>query len=136
MSSSARPVVRHDLSEKKLMVRPSKWTLIVVTSLRGERLRFNELRRSIGTISQKILTTTLRELERDGFVSRTLYATIPPRVEYELTDLGQDLLKLADQLEVFFRAHRAQVEEARRRFDAINRASARIVISPLSQEIF
>jgi DNA-binding HxlR family transcriptional regulator len=118
------------------MVRPSKWTLIVVTSLRGERLRFNELRRSIGTISQKILTTTLRELERDGFVSRTLYATIPPRVEYELTDLGQDLLKLADQLEVFFRAHRAQVEEARRRFDAINRASARIVISPLSQEIF
>lgn len=136
MSSSARPAIRHSLSEERLMVRPSKWTLIVVTSLREERLRFNELRRSIGTISQKILTTTLRELERDGFVSRTLYATIPPRVEYELTDLGRDLLNLADQLEVFFRAHRAQVEEARRRFDAANRTSARIVISPLSQEIF
>jgi Predicted transcriptional regulators len=123
-------------SDEVLMVRPSKWTLIVVTNLRNERLRFNELRRSIGTISQKILTTTLRELERDGFVSRTLYATIPPRVEYELTDLGRDLLKLADELEVFFRAHRAQVEEARRRFDAANHAAVRIAASSLNQEIF
>lgn len=128
MSSS---VSRRDQPDEVLMVRPSKWTLIVVTSLRNERLRFNELRRSIGTISQKILTTTLRELERDGFVSRTLYATIPPRVEYELTDLGQDLLELADQLEVFFRSHRAQVEEARRRFDAASHAaSVRLVTSP------
>ncbi|GLQ55981.1 winged helix-turn-helix transcriptional regulator [Devosia nitrariae] len=127
MTSSA---FRRDMPDEVLMVRPSKWTLIVVTSLRNERLRFNELRRSIGTISQKILTTTLRELERDGFVSRTLYATIPPRVEYELTDLGQDLLELADQLEIFFRAHRAQVEEARRRFDAASHsANARLVIS-------
>lgn len=127
MSSS---VSRSDQPDEVLMVRPSKWTLIVVTNLRHERLRFNELRRSIGSISQKILTTTLRDLERDGFVSRTLYATIPPRVEYELTDLGRDLLDLADQLEVFFRAHRAQVEEARRRFDAASHSpSARLVIS-------
>lgn len=127
MSSS---VYRSDQPDEVLMVRPSKWTLIVVTNLRNERLRFNELRRSIGSISQKILTTTLRDLERDGFVSRTLYATIPPRVEYELTDLGRDLLELADQLEVFFRAHRAQVEEARRRFDAASHsANARPVIS-------
>lgn len=127
MSSS---VNRSDQPDEVLMVRPSKWTLIVVTNLRNERLRFNELRRSIGSISQKILTTTLRDLERDGFVSRTLYATIPPRVEYELTDLGRDLLELADQLEVFFRAHRAEVEEARRRFDAASHsANARLVTS-------
>jgi DNA-binding HxlR family transcriptional regulator len=126
MSSS---VSRSDQPDEVLMVRPSKWTLIVVTSLRNERLRFNELRRSLG-ISQKILTTTLRELERDGFVTRTLYATIPPRVEYELTDLGQDLLDLADQLEVFFRAHRAQVEEARRRFDAAHHSASVRLISP------
>lgn len=127
MSSS---VYRSDQPDEVLMVRPSKWTLIVVTNLRNERLRFNELRRSIGSISQKILTTTLRDLERDGFVSRTLYATIPPRVEYELTDLGRDLLELADRLEVFFRAHRAEVEEARRRFDAASHsANARLVIS-------
>ena len=135
MSRSLSSSSRHD-SDEVLMVRPSKWTLIVVTNLRNERLRFNELRRSIGTISQKILTTTLRELERDGFVSRTLYATIPPRVEYELTDLGRDLLQLADQLELFFRAHRAQVEEARRRFDAANHSAVRIAMSPMSQEIF
>lgn len=127
MSSS---VYRSDQPDEVLMVRPSKWTLIVVTNLRNERLRFNELRRSIGSISQKILTTTLRDLERDGFVSRTLYATIPPRVEYELTDLGRDLLELADRLEVFFRAHRAEVEEARRRFDAASHsANARLVTS-------
>lgn len=126
MSSS---VSRSDQPDEVLMVRPSKWTLIVVTSLRNERLRFNELRRSLG-ISQKILTTTLRDLERDGFVTRTLYATIPPRVEYELTDLGQDLLELADQLEVFFRAHRAQVEEARRRFDAAYHSASVRLISP------
>ena len=67
-----------------LMVRPGKWTLTVVTLLRSETLRFNELKRA-GGISQKTLTLTLRELERDGFITRTMFATIPPRVDYSLT---------------------------------------------------
>lgn len=100
-----------------LMVRPGKWTLTVVTLLRHETLRFNQLKRA-GGISQKTLTQTLRELERDGFVSRTMYATIPPRVDYQLTALGHELLSLADSLKIFADRHRAQVRAARARFDA------------------
>lgn len=100
-----------------LMVRPGKWTLTVITLLRGETRRFNELKRA-GGISQKTLTLTLRELERDGFVTRTMFATIPPRVDYELTELGRDLLELADSLRLFAERNRAQVQAARERFDA------------------
>lgn len=99
-----------------LMARPGKWTLTVVTLLRGERLRFNELKRIAG-ISQKTLTVTLRELERDGFVSRTMFPTIPPRVDYELTALGRELLLLADSVRVFALRHAEQVLAARQRFD-------------------
>lgn len=100
-----------------LMVRPGKWTLTVITLLRNETRRFNELKRA-GGISQKTLTLTLRELERDGFVTRTMFATIPPRVDYELTELGRDLLELADSLKLFAERNRAQVQAARERFDA------------------
>ena len=100
-----------------LMVRPGKWTLTIVTLLRHERLRFNELKRESG-ISQKTLTLTLRELERDGFVSRTMFATIPPRVDYELTALGRELLELADSLRLFAARNAEQVLAARERFDA------------------
>ncbi|MGB3336657.1 MAG: helix-turn-helix domain-containing protein [Devosia sp.] len=100
-----------------LMVRPGKWTLTIITLLREETLRFNELKRA-GGISQKTLTLTLRELERDGFVTRTMFATIPPRVDYELTELGRDLLELADSLRLFAERNRAQVLAARERFDA------------------
>ena len=65
-----------------------KWTVLVVGKLGDGPMRFSELRSAIGGISQKMLTTTLRGLERDGFVTRTQYPTIPPRVEYELTDLA------------------------------------------------
>ena len=106
---------RHD--NDVLMVRPGKWTLTVITLLREETRRFNELKRA-GGISQKTLTLTLRELERDGFVTRTMFATIPPRVDYELTDLGRDLLTLADSLRLFADRNRAQVLAARERFDA------------------
>ena len=101
-----------------LVVRPGKWTLIIVTLLRQETLRFNELKRNAGGISQKMLTTTLRELERDGFVSRKIFATIPPRVDYELTALGQELLELADTWRLFAARNREQIETARRQFDA------------------
>ena len=100
-----------------LMVRSGKWTLTIVTLLREERMRFNELKRIAG-ISQKTLTLTLRELERDGFVTRTMFATIPPRVDYELTSLGRELLKLADGLKQFAARNADQVMAARERFDA------------------
>ena len=68
-----------------------KWTLLVVELLADGPMRFNEIRRTIGNISQRMLTLTVRGLERDGLVTRTVYPTIPPRVEYELTKLGRTL---------------------------------------------
>ena len=70
-----------------------KWSVLVVTRLGERALRFNELRRSIGGISQRMLTLTLRGLERDGLITRTMFPTIPPRVDYALTPLGRDLLE-------------------------------------------
>jgi DNA-binding HxlR family transcriptional regulator len=107
-----------DQPDEMLVIRPGKWTLIVIGRLRRDKRRFNELRRDIGGISQKTLTATLRELERDGFISRTLFPTIPPRVDYELTDLGHHLLELADSWRQFALTHRVSVEAARQRFDA------------------
>ena len=70
-----------------------KWSVLVVSRLGDGPLRFNELRRSIGGISQRMLTLTLRGLERDGLITRTVFPTIPPRVDYALTPLGRDLLE-------------------------------------------
>lgn len=108
--------VSSDQSADLLMVRPGKWTLTIVTLLREERLRFNEIKRVAG-VSQKTLTITLRDLERDGFITRTMFATIPPRVDYELTQLGRELLKLADNLHNFVVKNRDDVLAARERFD-------------------
>src|SRR5215467_14501812 len=94
-----------------------KWSVLVVTRLGGGPLRFNELRRSIGGISQRMLTLTLRGLERDGLVTRTVYASIPPRVDYALTPLGCTLIEPLLGLGDWAREHRAAVEEARARFD-------------------
>lgn len=101
-----------------LVVRPGKWTLVVIVQLREGTKRFNELRRNMGGVPQKSLSVTLRELERDGFVTRKAYATIPPRVEYDLTDLGHELLRLADDFKRFAQRNRHAVEQARRLFDA------------------
>lgn len=100
-----------------LSVRPGKWTLVVIAELRQGRMRFGELRRAMGGVSQKSLTTTLRELERDGFISRRAYATIPPHVDYRLTALGLELLDLADGWRQFAMRNRDAVEAARLRFD-------------------
>lgn len=100
-----------------LTTRPGKWTLTVITLLRVETMRFSEIKRA-GGISQKTLTITLRELERDGFVTRTMFGTIPPRVDYELTDLGRDLLTLADGIREFAERNGARVRAARAQFDA------------------
>lgn len=94
-----------------------KWTVLVVSTLGDGPKRFNELRRALGSISQRMLTLTLRALERDGLVTRTVFATVPPRVDYELTDLGRSLLEPVSGLGLWARTHRPDIQEARRRFD-------------------
>jgi DNA-binding HxlR family transcriptional regulator len=101
-----------------------KWSVLVVSLLGDGPLRFSELRRLIGGISQKMLTTTLRGLERDGFVTRTVTPTIPPRVDYELTALGRDLLVPVKALGNWAKRNRARVEKARERFDQTAAKSA------------
>ncbi len=103
--------------DELLTTRTSKWTLTVVLHLRRDTMRFSELQRGIGSISQKALTSTLRALERDGFVSRTSYATIPPRVDYQLTELGGEALKAFEAFEAFAARHWHRVVAARLAFD-------------------
>jgi DNA-binding HxlR family transcriptional regulator len=94
-----------------------KWTALVVMLLGNGPKRFNELRRLIGTISQRMLTMTLRALERDGIVTREVFPTIPPRVDYELTPLGRSLLEPIAALTDWAYAHRGQMAQAREDFD-------------------
>jgi DNA-binding HxlR family transcriptional regulator len=94
-----------------------KWTVLVVNTLGRGPQRFNELRRAIGSISQRMLTLTLRALERDGLVTRTVFPTVPPRVDYELTKLGRSLLEPITALGTWAVRHRATIETARKRFD-------------------
>jgi DNA-binding HxlR family transcriptional regulator len=94
-----------------------KWTLAVIHQLGPGTRRFTEIKRSIDGISQRMLTATLRSLERDGLVRRTVYPVVPPRVEYELTDLGQDLLKAAWSLIDWAFDHTAELNEARAAYD-------------------
>lgn len=94
-----------------------KWTVLVVTYLGNGSMRFSELRRKIGGISQKMLTVTLRNLERDGLLTRTIYPTSPPAVEYELTDLGRELLVPVEQLAGWTRLNMHRIQDARTRFD-------------------
>ncbi len=82
--------------------------------------RFNEIKRLIGSISQRMLTLTLRGLERDGLVTRTVFPTIPPRVDYELTDLGRGLSKPVIALGTWAMDHMEQIEAARAHFDQRN----------------
>jgi DNA-binding HxlR family transcriptional regulator len=96
-----------------------KWTVLVVQYLGSGPMRFSELKRTIGGISQKMLTATLRGLERDGFVTRTVFPTIPPRVDYELTELGRELLTPVRALGEWARKNTLRIREARERFDQI-----------------
>ena len=95
-----------------------KWSVLVVTRLGQGPMRFNELRRAIGGISQRMLTLTLRGLERDGLATRTVFATIPPRVDYALTPLGRDLLEPVSALGAWALRNQAKIARARERFDA------------------
>ncbi len=94
-----------------------KWSVLVVGSLAEGPRRFNELRREIPSVSQRMLTLTLRGLERDGMVSRTVTPSIPPRVDYELTKLGQSLLGPVTALTDWAIANMPEIHEAQERFD-------------------
>lgn len=94
-----------------------KWTVLVVNLLGGGPRRFGEIRREIGGISQRMLTLTLRALERDGLVTRTVHPTVPPSVEYALTDLGRSLRTPVQALGEWALRNQAAMAEARMRFD-------------------
>jgi DNA-binding HxlR family transcriptional regulator len=102
-----------------------KWTVYVVGLLQNGPMRFNEIRRAVGGISQRMLTLTLRGLERDGLVTRTVYPTIPPRVDYELTELGSTLIGTLTGLAEWANSNGAAVEKAQRNFDAKANAEAK-----------
>src|ERR1700712_503314 len=94
-----------------------KWSVLIVSRLGARPMRFNELKREIGGISQRMLTLTLRGLERDGLVTRTIFATIPPRVDYELTPLGRSLLVPVNALADWALKNAQKIEMARAKFD-------------------
>jgi DNA-binding HxlR family transcriptional regulator len=94
-----------------------KWTVLIIRRLSNGTLRFAQLRRAVDGISQKVLTNTLRGLERDGIVTRRLYASVPPRVEYSLTDLGRSLCDLVERICGWAEANMEQVQEARSAYD-------------------
>ncbi|MFK4824283.1 winged helix-turn-helix transcriptional regulator [Paenochrobactrum sp. BZR 588] len=97
-----------------------KWTVLVVSYLGNGPMRFNELKRTVTGISQKMLTTTLRSLERDGFVLRTVYPGVPAKVEYQLTDLGRDLLVPVRALSAWAIANEQRVKNARLQYDSVH----------------
>src|SRR6204780_211495 len=94
-----------------------KWSLFIIMLLGAGPRRFNEIKRMVGGISQRMLTLTLRGLERDGLVTRTVFPTIPPRVDYELTDLGRSLLSAVEPLGAWAQTHVADIHKAREKFD-------------------
>ena len=97
-----------------------KWTVLVVSTLGDGSKRFNELRKALGSISQRMLTLTLRALERDGLVTRTVTPSIPPRVDYELTRLGRSLLEPVSELGAWARRNGAAIAAAREQFDQVH----------------
>jgi DNA-binding HxlR family transcriptional regulator len=94
-----------------------KWTVRIVVLLGDGPQRFNEIKRMAGGISQRMLTLSLRALERDGLVTRTVYPSVPPRVEYELTKLGSTLWDAVEPLSIWARAHLTEIVESRKRFE-------------------
>jgi DNA-binding HxlR family transcriptional regulator len=94
-----------------------KWTVLIVVLLGDGPRRFNEIKRMVGGISQRMLTFTLRGLERDGLVTRTVFPTTPPRVNYELTKLGSTLWDAVEPLSSWARAHLSEILRSREQFD-------------------
>jgi DNA-binding HxlR family transcriptional regulator len=94
-----------------------KWSVLIIMMLSGGPRRFSDLKRTIGGISQRMLTLCLRGLERDGLVRRTVYPVVPPRVEYALTPLGRSLREPVFALGTWARNHIAEIDAARAAFD-------------------
>lgn len=111
--------VRQDCEVRQILDRiADKWSLLVIALLDCQSLRFTQLRREIDGISQRMLSVTLRQLERDGLVSRTVYPVVPPRVDYALTPLGRTLHQTIKPLVTWTEAHQEQIAAARAAYDA------------------
>ncbi|MEV4870630.1 helix-turn-helix domain-containing protein [Streptomyces syringium] len=126
-----RPVIVCETPQDECGVRDvldrlgDKWSVYVVVELASGIKRFKELQRAIpGNISQRMLTLTVRRLERDGLVKRTVYPTVPPQVEYELTDMGHSLTHLVKSLADWSIAHRPVIAASRAAWDAAATATA------------
>lgn len=94
-----------------------KWSVLIIVMLGDGPRRFNEIKRAVGGISQRMLTLTLRGLERDGLVTRTIFPTIPPRVDYELTKLGRSLWAAVEPLGLWAQGHVKDIHKAQEKFD-------------------
>jgi DNA-binding HxlR family transcriptional regulator len=117
---------REDCQVRQILDRiADKWSLLVIALLENRRLRFTELRREIDGVSQRMLTVTLRSLERDGLVKRTVHPVVPPRVEYELTSLGRTLHTTIQSLVTWTEEHQEEIAAARTAYDAREERAAR-----------
>lgn len=94
-----------------------KWTIPVIFVMGSETRRFNQIHRSLPGVSQRMLTVTVRQLERDGLLTRTTYPTIPPTVEYQLTSIGLNLLHFLDELTQWARSNQHAIQAAQDRYD-------------------
>lgn len=122
-SSTPATMTGHDVHECKAVAPVlqrvgDKWSILVVMNLAKGPRRFNEIKREVEGISQRMLTLTLRSLERDGLVTRTVFPTVPPRVDYELTSLGHSLRRPVSALGEWAKENRAIMQAAQRAFDA------------------
>jgi DNA-binding HxlR family transcriptional regulator len=126
MAGEHAPFYAEDCPTRQILDRiADKWTTLVIGILASSgTVRFTEVRRAIEGISQKMLTQTLRDLERDGLVTRTVFAVVPPRVEYALTPLGRTLGEPLNALHAWASEHMAQIREAQQRFDAVPKPAA------------
>jgi DNA-binding HxlR family transcriptional regulator len=129
METTRWDVLKQQCPTRQVLTRiADKWTMLVLTLLaENEMLRFSELRRRIEGISQKMLTQTLRGLERDGLVTRTVYPTVPVTVEYRLTNLGASLAETVGAIRRWAYANMDEIEAARERYDTAAHASAAVL---------
>src|SRR5215218_5058364 len=126
MSAHTAPALRIDEDNLEALqaavgVLAAKWSVVVLTRLSDGSTRFNELLRQIDGVSRRMLSATLRQLERDGLVERHVYARVPARVGYELSPAGQQLLDALEPLAGWGLAHRDVVHAAREQFDRLQR---------------
>ncbi|WP_066366740.1 winged helix-turn-helix transcriptional regulator [Herbidospora mongoliensis] len=109
---------REDCEVRQILDRiADKWSLLVIALLDNKKMRFTELKREIDGISQRMLARTLRHLERDGLVKRTVFPVVPPRVDYELTPLGESLHETIKALVTWTEAHQQEIARARETYD-------------------